>query len=267
MSRVRISGDGATGEPAHCGRGETPGMRRALVYAALALLGVSLAACENGAQNMYDQAKYKPQAASDLWPDGRAARPLQTGTVAFSGGDLADSSSGRVVSARGSRSAAGGGGSVDGARVGMYSPAALARGRQRYDIYCVPCHGMVGDGNGYITQRGFPHPPTFHSEKLRDAADQYLFDVMTRGYGAMYPYADRITPADRWAIVGYVRALQRSQNASLDDLPTSERGPLSLAPGRSIKPGEAPQPERSTQPEQRAPVRQSTGPEPSPVAK
>lgn len=181
------------------------------------LVLASLAGCENGAQNMYDQAKYKPQAASDLWRDGRAARPLPQGSVAYSGGTFADSSSGRigrpdVVFAAGSQN-------------DIYTAEALARGRERYGIFCAPCHGAAGDGDGYITRRGFPRPPTFHAERLRGVPDRYLFDVMTRGYGAMYPYADRITPQDRWAIVGYVRALQRSQNARVDDLPVTERRP------------------------------------------
>jgi mono/diheme cytochrome c family protein len=189
------------------------GLLRHLALGAVALM--PLAACENGVQNMYDQAKYKPQAASELWRDGRAARPLVPETVAFSGGDFADSSSGRAAR-RGSNS-----GSVSPAAT--YSMAALERGRNRYDIFCVPCHGAAGDGDGYITRRGFPHPPTFHSDKLRGAPDQYLFDVMSKGYGAMYPYSDRITPQDRRAIVGYVRALQRSQHASIDDLPPTQR--------------------------------------------
>ena len=190
-------------------------MSNVLKLVALVLAIAPLVACENGAQNMYDQARYKPQAESELWRDGRAARPLQPETIAYSGGDFADSSSGRA-SRRDS-------GSDSGAGVRIYSIAAMERGRNRYDIFCVPCHGAVGDGDGYITRRGFPHPPTFHSDKLRGAPDQYLFDVMTKGYGAMYPYADRITPQDRWAIVGYVRALQRSQHASIDDLPPTQR--------------------------------------------
>lgn len=183
---------------------------------ALALLVVaSLAGCENGAQNMYDQAKYKPLAASNLWRDGRSARPLQPGTVAYSGGPIADSSSGREER-RQAESATGTPGQ-------SYSTAALVRGRERFDIFCSPCHGTAGDGDGYITRRGFPHPPTFHQERLRDVPDQYVFDVMTRGFGAMYPYADRITVEDRWAIVGYVRALQRSQHARIEDLPVNQR--------------------------------------------
>jgi mono/diheme cytochrome c family protein len=224
-------------------------MKVTLRTLAFGVVLVSLAGCENGVQNMYDQAKYKPQAASELWSDGRAARPMPAGTVAFSGGPLADASSGRAerreaeasgdvganvganvsasvganVGARVEANVSAGGGA--GPQPEIYSTAALARGRDRYGIFCTPCHGAAGDGDGYITRRGFPHPPTFHADRLRGAPDQYLFDVMSRGYGAMYPYADRITPQDRWAIVGYVRALQRSQHASLHDLPVTERNP------------------------------------------
>lgn len=190
-------------------------MKMLLRTLAFVLLLAFVAGCENGARNMYDQAKYKPQAASDLWRDGRAARPLQPGTLAFSGGDIADSSSGRAGRREAEPAAQ--------AQRATYSSEALARGRERYDIYCIPCHGAAGDGQGYITRRGFPNPPTFHSDRLREATDQHLFDVMSQGYGAMYPYADRITREDRWAIVGYVRALQRSQNARVNDLPVSGR--------------------------------------------
>jgi mono/diheme cytochrome c family protein len=182
---------------------------------AFVLVLACLAGCENSAQNMYDQAKYKPQSGSELWPDGRAARPLQPGTVAFSGGPVAGTSSGRLERTEPA--------SGSGPQSQMYSLDALQRGRERYDIFCAPCHGRAGDGDGYITRRGFPHPPTFHEDRLRGAADSYLFAVMSRGYGAMYPYADRITPQDRWAIVGYLRALQRAQHATLDDVPAAER--------------------------------------------
>ena len=102
----------------------------------------------------------------------------------------------------------------------------LERGQQRYDIYCSMCHGYGGAGNGMVVQRGFPPPPSFHSERLRAAPVGHYFDVMTNGYGAMYSYADRVKPADRWAIAAYIRALQRSQNATINDVPESERGEL-----------------------------------------
>jgi mono/diheme cytochrome c family protein len=97
------------------------------------------------------------------------------------------------------------------------STALLERGRERYEIYCSPCHGRVGDGQGMIVQRGFPPPPTFHQPRLREAPAEHYYEVITNGLGVMYPYAARVAPADRWAIIAYIRALQRSQNATLAD--------------------------------------------------
>ena len=102
----------------------------------------------------------------------------------------------------------------------------LERGQQRYDIYCSMCHGYSGEGNGIVVQRGFPAPPSFHSAHLRNAPVGHYFDVMTNGYGVMYSYADRVKPADRWAIAAYIRALQRSQNATIADVPNSERAQM-----------------------------------------
>jgi mono/diheme cytochrome c family protein len=101
--------------------------------------------------------------------------------------------------------------------------ALLQRGQQRFDIYCAPCHSRVGDGNGIIVQRGFPHPPSYFIARLRDAPNQHIYDVITNGYGAMYSYADRVAPADRWAIVAYIRALQASHDARLADVPPDKR--------------------------------------------
>jgi mono/diheme cytochrome c family protein len=100
--------------------------------------------------------------------------------------------------------------------------AVLARGRDRFDIYCAPCHSVVGDGDGMVARRGFPHPPSYHTDRLRKAPDEHFFDVITRGYGAMYPYADRLDPSDRWAVVAYIRALQLSQHATLADVPPEQ---------------------------------------------
>lgn len=104
--------------------------------------------------------------------------------------------------------------------------ALLERGQQRFDINCSPCHGRLGDGNGIIVQRGFPHPPSYHSERLRTAPNQHFYDVITHGYGVMYSYADRVEPADRWAITAYIRALQASANAQLADVPSDKREAL-----------------------------------------
>jgi mono/diheme cytochrome c family protein len=95
----------------------------------------------------------------------------------------------------------------------------LERGRERYDIFCSPCHGLSGNGDGMIVRRGFPAPPSYHTARLRAAPAQHVFDVISSGYGVMYSYAARIEPRDRWAIVAYVRALQESQNAKLADVP------------------------------------------------
>jgi len=104
--------------------------------------------------------------------------------------------------------------------------AILERGRERFTIYCQPCHSPVGDGDGLIVRRGFPAPPSFHIERLRKAPDRHFFEVITGGYGVMYPYADRVSPEDRWAIVAYIRALQLSQGAKAAELPDEVRREL-----------------------------------------
>ncbi len=104
--------------------------------------------------------------------------------------------------------------------------ALLERGRQRFDINCAPCHGRTGEGDGMIVQRGFPHPPSYHIDRLRNVPTQHFYDVITHGYGVMYSYADRVEPADRWAIAAYIRALQASASASLSDVPADKRSEL-----------------------------------------
>ena len=99
----------------------------------------------------------------------------------------------------------------------------LLRGRERFNIYCSPCHGRTGSGDGMIVQRGFKTPPSFHEARLAAAPVGYIFDVITNGFGAMYPYASRITPEDRWKIVAYIRALQLSRNASVRDLSAEDQ--------------------------------------------
>lgn len=104
--------------------------------------------------------------------------------------------------------------------------ALLHRGQQRFDIDCAPCHGRTGDGDGMVVQRGFPPPPSYFSGRLRGASIQHFYDVITHGYGVMYSYADRVAPADRWAIVAYIRALQASTDAQLADVPADRRQAL-----------------------------------------
>ena len=119
----------------------------------------------------------------------------------------------------------------NGNQVGNYIPftvnrAVLERGRERFDIYCAPCHGRTGDGNGMIVQRGYTRPPSYHTDRLRNAPDAHFYSVITNGYGMMYSYADRVAPRDRWAIVAYIRALQLSQNARIGDVPADRRAEL-----------------------------------------
>jgi cytochrome c5 len=108
--------------------------------------------------------------------------------------------------------------------------ALLERGRERFAIFCQPCHGAGGDGNGIIVQRGMPRPTSYHDQRLRSADDQHFFDVITNGYGAMYSYASRVPPGDRWALVAYIRALQLSRHAALDDVPADQRAQLTGTP-------------------------------------
>lgn len=190
-----------------------------LTRAVIVLTVLVSAGCENGVQNMYDQPKYKPLAASPLWADGRASRPSVPGAVAYSTGALAGTSSGRRSRTEPMAEPQ-----------TTYSLATIERGRQRYEIYCTPCHGPAGDGNGYVTLRGFPHPPSYHSDRLREVTDAYLFSVITNGYGDMFPYRDRLSPSDRWAVIAYVRALQLSQHASITDVPREERARLEALP-------------------------------------
>ena len=104
--------------------------------------------------------------------------------------------------------------------------ALLERGQQRFRIYCTPCHSELGDGRGMIVQRGFPAPPSYHTARLRDAPVQHFYDVITNGYGAMYSFAYRVQPADRWAIAAYIRALQHSQDTDVAELTPEQKAAL-----------------------------------------
>jgi mono/diheme cytochrome c family protein len=183
---------------------------------ALPALLMMLAGCERQMRNMYVQPKLRPLQGSTLWKDGRASRPLPPDTVPQSAGALAGTSSGRLQVFP----------AASATPRPPLSMALLTRGRERFDIYCAPCHGLAGHGDGIVAQRGFPHPPSYHIDRLRDAPDSHLFDVITHGYGAMYPYASRVDVADRWAIVSYIRALQLSQSATLDVVPAARRADL-----------------------------------------
>jgi mono/diheme cytochrome c family protein len=99
------------------------------------------------------------------------------------------------------------------------TPALLARGRERFEVFCAPCHGFGGAGDGMIVQRGFPHPPDYNAARLRSAPARHFYDVITNGYGVMYSYATRVPPPDRWAIAAYIRALQLSRGTEVASVP------------------------------------------------
>ena len=188
--------------------------------AALACLALALAlgACR---QDMHDQPKYKAQARSDFFADGRAGRPLVAGTVAR--GALRDDALTYT-------------GRVDGQLADVFpfpvTRAVVERGRERYDIFCAPCHSRTGWGDGLVVRRGYRRPPAFHDDRLREMAVGHFYSVITNGFGAMPDYAQQIPPEDRWAIVAYLRALQRSHQGTLADVPAAERARLESEPQR-----------------------------------
>jgi mono/diheme cytochrome c family protein len=165
-----------------------------------------LSACQ---PSMTDQPRFEPLEANPFFPNDMSARPLAPDTVAR---DQLDADpifyTGRTAN----------GDLVADIPVPV-TPELLQRGQQRFQIYCSPCHGLVGEGNGIVVQRGFPAPPTYHSDRLRNAPAGHFFDVITNGFGRMFSYSDRVAPADRWAIIAYIRALQYSQDVSVDSLP------------------------------------------------
>jgi len=170
-------------------------------------LGLVLVACH---QKMAEQPRCEPLGTSKLFADGKCAREPVAGTVPRGGArdPLAhlDPNADRLPV--------------------PVTGALLARGRERFDIYCSPCHDRVGTGRGAIVRRGYTAPPSLHEDRLRAAPIGHFVDVMTRGWGAMPAYATQVPPADRLAIAAYVRALQRSQHATLDDVPPEARGRL-----------------------------------------
>ena len=161
------------------------------------VITVLVAGCDE--QSMTQQKRYDPYEPSKLWLNGSEAQPLVPGVVAQ--GDLARDKEIKEPP--------------------TMTAALIERGRQRFNIFCSPCHGLSGSGDGIIVQRGFPAPPSYHIARLRSAPARHFFDVITNGYGVMYSYAARVEPRDRWAIVAYIRALQTSQHAQLADAPNA----------------------------------------------
>jgi mono/diheme cytochrome c family protein len=167
------------------------------------------AACR---QDMHDQPKYVPLRQSTFFNDARSARPVIEGTVAR--GQLHDD---QLMY----------GGKVNGQEATLFpmrvDAAVMARGQERYNIYCSPCHSRTGQGDGMVVLRGYRRPPSMHQDRLRNAPVGHFFDVMTNGFGAMPDYAAQITAEDRWAIIAYIRALQLSEHATIADVPAADR--------------------------------------------
>lgn len=193
-------------------------MKRAIVLLAV----FALAGCERAMHDMYRQPRLDAGEASPLFPDGRGERPPPTGSVPVAGGTLAMTSSGRKGRELPQQWQA----ANERASLPPVTDALLARGQERYGIYCLPCHSPVGDGDGPIVRRGFPQPPSYHEQRLRDAPDRHFFDVITNGYGVMHSYADRVAPQDRWAIVAYIRALQYADRVPVAELTPDLRAKL-----------------------------------------
>ena len=171
-----------------------------------------LAACR---QDMHDAPRYDPLEGSTFFNDGRGSRMLVANTVAR--GMLREDE--HLYA-----------GKIDGQLADSFpmpvTADVMARGRERFNVFCSPCHGRTGQGNGMVVQRGFRAPPSFHDERLRNAPVGYYVNVETNGFGAMPDYATQIPAADRWAIASYIRALQFSQRASIEDVPADRRGEL-----------------------------------------
>jgi mono/diheme cytochrome c family protein len=183
----------------------------AALFAGAACCALAISGCDYSLrQDMANQPYNRPLSPSDFFSDGRSERPLLENTVAHGALEndvynVAKDYAGYPL---------------------PVNEKLLQRGQDRYKIFCAPCHGLQGDGNGMAAVRGMKHPPSYHIDRLRQAPNGYFYDVMTNGFGAMYSYSERIPPSDRWAIIAYVRALQLSRNAKSSDLPESLRQKL-----------------------------------------
>ena len=175
--------------------------------------------------DMDHQAKYKPQAESKFFADGRADRPIPAGTVPF--GRSSEQADPAFLKADDALYA---GKNADGSFVRGFpvevTQQLVERGQNRFQIYCAPCHGKLGDGNGITKSYGMVATPTYHDDRLRGMAEGEIFNTITNGKNTMFPYADKLSPEDRWAVVAYVRALQRAAHATIDDVPLEQRGGL-----------------------------------------
>ncbi|HEY1771560.1 MAG TPA: cytochrome c [Gammaproteobacteria bacterium] len=181
---------------------------RAVIFTAAMGATLVLAGCR---QDMHDEPKFFPQRGTTFYPDGRSVRPQVEDTVARSQGDENSYFYTGIVNGK----------EGDGLPIDL-TPDTMARGQERYNIYCTPCHSRVGNGDGMIVQRGYRPAGDFHTDRLRTAPLGHFFAVITNGYGAMPDYAAQIAPQDRWAIVAYIRALQLSQNAKPADIASGQ---------------------------------------------
>src|SRR6202045_2160979 len=178
------------------------------LFAVAALSALGFAGCDNTLrQDMANQPRQNPLSPSEFFADGRSERPAVENTVVR--GSVQDDSLSVPKESN--------------AFPLPISAELLQRGEQRYAIFCTPCHGIQGDGLGMVALRGMKHPPSYHQDRLRQVPNGYLYDVITNGFGAMLSYSAQIPPRDRWAIVGYVRALQLSRNAKISELPPNLR--------------------------------------------
>jgi hypothetical protein len=200
--------------------------KSSLILAGLASL--FLAGCSR--LDMQDQPKYKYERGSDFFADGRSARPELDGTIAR--GSLNEDVA--YYEGKGAPDKDGIPQDIDTFPL-VVNRALILRGQQRFDAFCSPCHGRIGNGLGMIVRRGFKQPPSYHIDRLRNAPVGHFYDVITNGYGAMLNYAQQIDVRDRWAIVAYIRVLQYSQNANLNDLPTEARNKVP-AIGQAVSP-------------------------------
>jgi mono/diheme cytochrome c family protein len=189
---------------------------RAHRLAAAVLLAAALVACR---QDMHDQPKYRPFRQSEIFADKRSARPLVPGTVAR----------GMLREDRAYYAGKVGKEFVTAIPVTV-DAALLERGRTGFQVFCSPCHGRTGRGDGMVVQRGFKKPGSYHTDRLRGVPIGYLYDVMTNGFGAMSDYAAQVPVGDRWAIAAYIRALQLSQHAPVADVPADRRAELDKSP-------------------------------------
>jgi len=201
-------------------------MSRRKYLPVIGLAAFTLVGCR---QDMHDQPKYKPLGETPFFADNRQSRPNVANTIAR--GDLRDGDL-EFYTGKSEKDSK--------ADVEIFpipvTKSLIERGHERFDVFCSPCHGILGNGLGMIVRRGFKQPPSYHTERLRKAPVGHYFDVVTNGYGAMYSYSAQITPRDRWAIISYIRTLQYSQNQKVDQLATEAKAKLPAKPNSEEEP-------------------------------